>query len=60
MGTTLGDLNTVGARGRLKLERMMTDWVNAFTTPETERVGVDVEVALQMVQPPLTPQKRAY
>lgn len=39
---------------------MMTDWVNAFTTPETEHVGVDVEVALQMVQPSLTPQKRAY
>lgn len=38
----------------------MTDWANALTMPETERVGVRVEVALQMVQPPLTAPNRAY
>lgn len=60
VGTTLGDLNTVGARGRLKREGMTTDRANAFTTPETERVGVDVEVALQMLQPRLTPRRNEH
>lgn len=55
VSTTLGDLNSVGAR-----DNLMTDWANALTMPETERVGVRVEVALQMVQPPLTAPNRAY
>lgn len=53
VSTTLGVLNSVGAR-----DNLMTDWANALTMPETERVGV--RVALQMVQPPLTAPNRAY
>lgn len=53
VSTTLGDLNSVGAR-----DNLTTDWANALTMPETERVGV--RVALQMVQPPLTAPNRAY
>lgn len=46
MGTTSGNLNTVGAGIRLKPKRIMTDWLKAFSAPETASVGVSVEVMI--------------
>lgn len=60
VGTTFGDLNTVGVWTRLKPETVMTDWLKAFSTHETTNVGVSVEVIIRILKTLLTPHRKKW